>query len=120
MLVMLPRTRKAADVRRDDRVVLQSPITSAGDPGAEFKLRGRALVVKNKEQHLLCADIIESHSGWRPKPSWLFLAVLLEDVTYTVWRMDGTATMSRWSVEEGLPRTVLLRLDQEMGGYRFE
>lgn len=119
-LVMLPRTRKAADLRRDDRIVLQSPITNAGDPGAEFKLRGRVVVIEDRGQREATATAVQSDSGWRPHHSWLFLAVMIEDVTQTVWRTDGSATMTRWSVAENGTRTVQLRLDEVMGGYRFE
>jgi len=43
MLVMIPGTQKARDVLRDSRIVLQSPVTEAAEPGAEFKLRGHAV-----------------------------------------------------------------------------
>jgi predicted pyridoxine 5'-phosphate oxidase superfamily flavin-nucleotide-binding protein len=33
MLAMIPHSHKADDVRRDPRVVLQTPVTQAGDPG---------------------------------------------------------------------------------------
>ena len=33
MLVMIARSRKAGDVSRDPRIVLQSPVTEPGDPG---------------------------------------------------------------------------------------
>jgi hypothetical protein len=75
MLVMIPGTRKAGDVRRDSRIVLQSPITGAADPGQELKIRGRAAVVDDDVQREATADRIEAVSGWRPGPSWLFLAL---------------------------------------------
>lgn len=120
MLVMLPRTRKAADVRRDDRIVLQSPITNAGDPGAEFKLRGRAFAVEDRDQTDATANEIESSSGWRPGPTWLYLALMLQDVTHAVWSTDGSAMLSRWSVDQGMLPKVRLLLDMEAGGYRLE
>src|SRR5260370_1055749 len=43
MLVMIPGTQKAREVLRDSRVVLQSPVTEAAEPCAEFKLRGHAV-----------------------------------------------------------------------------
>lgn len=120
MLVMIPRTRKAADVRRDNRVVLQSPITTPGDPGAEFKVRGRALVVEDHAPRIAAADVIESYSGWRPQPSWLFLSVMVADVTHIIWRADGTATLTRWTMTSGSSKKVRLRLDMEMGGYKLD
>jgi predicted pyridoxine 5'-phosphate oxidase superfamily flavin-nucleotide-binding protein len=120
MLVMIPRTRKAADVRRDNRILLQSPIANAANPGAEFKLRGRALVVKDHAQRMAAAEVIESYSGWRPEPSWLFLSVMTADVTHIVWRPDGTATLSRWTVASGSYNKVRLRLDRGAGRYKSD
>lgn len=117
MIVMIPRTRKAADVRRDNRVVLQSPITSAGDPGPEFKLRGYARVVKDDERLTATTEAVASYSGWTPEPTWLFVAVMLTDVTHIFWTADGSATLSRWTGEGGLGERVHLRLDMGLGRY---
>jgi hypothetical protein len=117
MLVMIPRTRKAADIQRDDRVTLQSPIVDAGNPGAEYKLRGRALMVEDTDLREAAADVVESHSGWRPRPEWIFVAILLHEATYTLWKPDGTALMTRWTLTDGV-ETRSLRLDMDFGGYR--
>ncbi len=66
MLVMIPGTQKARDVRRDSRIVLQSPVTGAAEPGAEFKLRGRAAGITGDALRTATADTIETVSGWRP------------------------------------------------------
>jgi hypothetical protein len=117
MLVMIPRTRKAADIKRDDRVAMQSPIVDAGNPGAEYKLRGRALIVKDADMREAAADVVESHSGWRPRPQWVFVAILLQEATHTLWQPDGTALMTRWTLTDGVD-TRSLRLDMDFGGYR--
>jgi len=39
MLVIIRGTHKARDVLRDPRLVLNTPVTDAADPGCEFKLR---------------------------------------------------------------------------------
>lgn len=65
MLVMIPQTRKVADIRRDRRLVLQSPIANPGSPGTEFKLRGVGAPEDEEEQRRAAADAIESFSGWR-------------------------------------------------------
>jgi len=58
-VVMLPQTRKAEDVRRDERVTLQSPITNAADPGAEYKLRGRGVTVNSDAHRQAIADAVD-------------------------------------------------------------
>ena len=118
-LVLIPRTRKASDVGRDPRVVLQSPIVDAASPGAEYKLRGAVEVVESGERREAIASAVEARSGWRPRNEWLFLAVLVADATHTVWDEDGTALMKRWSASGGGVESRRLELDMELGGYRL-
>ncbi|MDQ3916728.1 MAG: pyridoxamine 5'-phosphate oxidase family protein [Actinomycetota bacterium] len=120
VLVMIPNTRKAADVRRDNRLTLQSPITSAGDPGPEYKLRGLALPMESEEARESAASAVEAYSGWRPRPAWLFLSVVLSDASHTKWSPDGTALMRRWSLADGVVETRTQRLDMETGSYRSD
>jgi Pyridoxamine 5'-phosphate oxidase len=101
VLVMIARTLKAHDVLRDPRIVLNSPVTDAADPGAELKLRGRALRVEDASFCEAAADTIEAVSGWRPRPDWHVFAVDLDDVAYMLWR-DGDLEMDRWTEERGL------------------
>lgn len=117
-IVMLPKTRKARDVLRDARVTLQSPIVDAADPGAEYKLRGRAVPIEEEERRSAAADVVEASSGWRPRPTWLFLALAMTHVTHTLWSPDGTAEMTLWSADRPAVRKVSLGLDWELGGYR--
>lgn len=70
----------------------RGPITNPGNPGTEFKLRGVGALDDEDEQRRAAADAIESFSGWRPRPTWLFLRVMLEDVTCIEWKIDGTAS----------------------------
>lgn len=116
--VMIPNTRKAADLRRDNRVTLQSPITNPGNPGAEYKLRGRAMTIESTEERDTVARAIDSRSGWKPRPTWVFLRILVSDATHTVWVPDGTAVMKRWNLDDRRVEIQNLRLDMESGGYR--
>ena len=59
MLVIIPGTRKARDVLRDPRIVLQSPVTEAAAPGGEFKLRGEAVKVTDDIVRAETAEAIE-------------------------------------------------------------
>jgi hypothetical protein len=75
MLVMMAGSWKAADLLRDPRLVLNAPITNPDDPGAELKLRGRAVVVDDAELRHATAETIERASGWRPPDRWHFFSV---------------------------------------------
>ena len=115
MLAMIPRSHKALDVRRDPRVVLQTPVTQAGDPGDELKLRGRAVEVDDAQRDAT-ADAIEAGSGWRPGSSWLFLSVAVEAAAYLSWQ-QGEMLLLRWDRESGLQRPERRRLDFTAGMY---
>ena len=103
MLVMIEGTLKARDLLRDPRIVLNAPITDAADPGAEFKLRGRAVAADDPSQRAATADAIESSSGWRPPASWHYFAVRVDDVAHLVWEA-GALDMLHWRLDRGTRR----------------
>jgi hypothetical protein len=116
MLVMIPRTQKARDVIGDPRVVLQSPIANAADPGTEFKLTGRTITVVDGSQREAVARQIEVASGWRPRPAWLFLAVGIERVAILEWQKDELI-LTRWDPSRGIHGPERRRLDVDAGTY---
>src|SRR6266700_385786 len=89
MLVMIPGTHKARDVLRDSRIALQSPVTEAAAPGAEFKLRGYAAEVTGDALQTATADTIETVSGWRPPRTWLYLSIAVQAAAYLAWTGEG-------------------------------
>ena len=118
MLVMIPGTRKARDVR-DSRIVLQSPVTEAAEPGAEFKLRGQAAEVTGDTMRLATADRIETVSGWRPPRTWLYLAVAVQAAAYLAWTGEEM-TLTRWDGDRGLRGPERRHLDPGAGIYRHQ
>jgi hypothetical protein len=116
MLVIIAGSRKAMDLARDPRLTLQSPVADPGDPGVEVKLRGRVGEV-DTAQCAATADAIAASSGWRPQPSWRFLAVDIEAVAVLAWQ-EGEMLLTRWDRRGGLRPAVRLRLDAEASAYR--
>jgi Pyridoxamine 5'-phosphate oxidase len=116
MLVIVAGSQKARDLARDPRLTLQSPIPNPGDPGAELKVRGRVTEVDD-DQRAATTGAVEAASGWRPRPSWRFLAVELEAVALLVWER-GDMVLSRWDRREGLRPRMRLQLDPEASEYR--
>lgn len=116
MLVMIAGSRKARDVSRDPRVVLQSPVSEAEDPGTELKLRGRVAGVDDA-QRATTADAIEAASGWRPLSSWRFLSIEIESVALLEW-IEGEMLLTRWDRVHGLHAAERRRLDREESRYR--
>jgi Pyridoxamine 5'-phosphate oxidase len=115
MLAMIPHTHKARDVRRDRRVVLQTPVTHAGDPGGELKLRGRAVEV-DAGQREATANAVQARSGWRPGTSWLIVSVALESAAYLGWE-QGELLLLRWDHRGGAQPPERRRLDHQAGRY---
>src|SRR4051794_39683742 len=65
-LSMLWQSRKAADLRRDDRILVHSIITSRDGDLGEVKMRGRALPVTDLEQRRKYCEAVAA-LGWRPE-----------------------------------------------------
>ena len=105
MLVMIRDTHKAHDVLRDPRLVLNTPVTDAADPGSEFKLRGRAVAVDDPALVEATADATDASSGWRPPADWHYFAIEVEDVALMDWER-GELTMTRWSRGGGVERVT--------------
>jgi hypothetical protein len=101
MLVMIAGTLKARDLRRDPRLVLNSPVIDPADPGAEFKLRGRAVDIDDEELREATANAIEATSGWRPPDDWHFFSIDIEDAAHIAWER-GVMDMTRWSRRAGI------------------
>ena len=115
MLVMIAGSRKAGDVSRDPRIVLQSPVTEPGDPGTELKLRRRAAEV-DQAQRAATAAAIEAASGWRPRPSWRFLSIEVQSVAVLEW-IEGEMVLTCWDRLRGLRAPERRRLDLEQSRY---
>jgi hypothetical protein len=114
-LALIPRSYKARDLGGDPRLVLQSPVTDAEDPGEELKVRGRA-VAADAEMRRAIAEAVEDSSGWRPRESWLLVTVELEAVAHIEW-IHGDMVLRRWSAATGRRPPESRRLDMDAGAY---
>lgn len=100
-VAMMPQTLKARDLLRDPRLVLNVPITDPHDPGAEFKVRGRAVVVDDPAERRATGDAIKAASDWRPRDDWHLFTVEVEEAALMVW-VEGALQMTKWSRAGGL------------------
>lgn len=116
MLVMVAGSRKARDLSRDPRIVLQSPVSEPEDPGTELKLRGRVVEVDDAQRDAT-ADAIEAASGWRPRRTWRFVSVEIESAASLEW-IEGDMLLTRWDRAHGLAPTERRRLDLDESRYR--
>jgi hypothetical protein len=79
---------KLADVRRDRRVLLHSPMLNADDPNDEFKLRGRAVDIEDPA-------LREKAALWTAPPAFDAFRVDLESVAFVEWA-KGERSVSLW------------------------
>jgi len=92
------RTRKAADLTRDPRVLVHSVVTSRDGTGGEYKVRGQAISETDAAVHEGYATVVASTLGWQPEPGRFHLfRIDVEDVTYIRWD-DATNNqyVTRW------------------------
>jgi hypothetical protein len=82
-LSMLWGSAKAADLRRDPRILVHSVITGQDGGEGEFKIRGRALAEHDAGVQRRYAAAVATALGWNPEPGRFHLfAVDIEQVTF--------------------------------------
>jgi hypothetical protein len=115
--VMVAGSWKARDIQRDHRMVIQTPVTEAANPGSEFKLRGVALSADPALREAI-TRAVHAKSGWRPEPSWRFIDVDIRAASLQSWTPeDGDMVLTRWDREHGLRATERRQLDMQTSRY---
>ena len=103
-LSMMWRSHKAADLLRDDRVLLHSVVTSRDGSEGEVKLRGRAVVVDDSAERRRYCDAV-TVLGWSPEePFFHLFKVDIADVAYVRYAPTGDQYVTRWPVREEVVR----------------
>ena len=88
-LGMMWRSRKALDLRRDSRCVVNSTVSDRLGTEGEFKVYGRAVEVTDLEERSRFADAVFAAIGYRPEePEFHCFAVAIETVSYTQLKDD--------------------------------
>jgi hypothetical protein len=81
-LSMMLGSRKAADLARDERVLLHSIVTARDGAEGEVKLRGTVRSVDDRETHQRYAEQVSAALGWSPEPGRFHLfRVVIDEVT---------------------------------------
>jgi hypothetical protein len=92
------RTRKAADLELDPRILVHNIVTDREGTAGEYKVRGQAVSESDSEVHRAYAETVESLLGWTPEPGRFHLfRVDIEDVTFIRWDpATNDQFVSRW------------------------
>ena len=92
------KTRKAADLGRDPRVLVHSIVTTRDGTNGEYKVRGTAIADLDAGVHEQYANEVEARLGWKPEPGRFHLfRIDVTDVTFIRWD-DATNDqyVTRW------------------------
>jgi hypothetical protein len=95
-------SRKAADLRRDPRILVHSIVTSRNGQDGEYKLRGTALEEPDPARQSRYAEEVAARLGWRPEPGKFHLfRIGIADISYIRWD-DATNDqyVTRWPAGE--------------------
>lgn len=110
LLGMMFRSRKALDLLRDPRCLVQTTVRDREDLAGELKLRGRAVPVED-------ADVIERYGqalfekiGWRPSGQFHLFALDIEDAVFIKYLENGDQQLIEWRAGSP-PRERLRRFD---------
>jgi Pyridoxamine 5'-phosphate oxidase len=92
------RTRKAADLQLDPRLLVHSIVTGRDGTAGEYKVRGRAVAEDDPAVHRAYAETVQSQLGWQPEPGRFHLfRVDVDDVTFIRWdSATNDQYVSRW------------------------
>jgi hypothetical protein len=62
---------------------------------------------------------IEDASGWRPRPSWVFVEFGVQAAAVLSWNPDtGEMLLTRWDADHGLRGAETRHLDMQASRYR--
>lgn len=96
MMGMMSGSRKAADLLRDPRISVHSPVTDWGGVEGDVKLYGTAEPVEDRARRLALFAAIDAAHGWEPDPSepdddpdYHMFAVDITSAGYTRFGPDG-------------------------------
>ncbi|MFN2589005.1 MAG: pyridoxamine 5'-phosphate oxidase family protein [Actinomycetota bacterium] len=105
-LSMLWGSRKAADILRDDRVLVHSIVTDRDGGTGEFKVRGRAVTERDPGVQEAYAQTVARELGWEPRPGRFHLfRVDVGDVTFIRYdSASGDQFVARWPAGEEFVR----------------
>lgn len=97
-LSMLWGSYKAADLKRDPRILVHNIVTGPDGAAGEYKVRGRAVEERSREVQEGYAREVRERLGWDPEPGRFHLfRVEIEDVTVIRYVTEsGDQFITRW------------------------
>ena len=106
-LGMMWRSRKALDLLRDPRCLVQTVVCNRNDPAEDLKLRGRAVDVQDPAAIERYCQALQEAIGWRPEGSFHLFALEIESAAFIKYLENGDQQLKEW--RPGSPAQERLR-----------
>ena len=95
-LGMMWQSRKALDLLRDPRCAVNSAVIDKNDTAGEFKLRGRAVDVRDADTVERYCRTLKEATGWRPEGSFHLFRVDIESAHFIKYAENGDQLLTEW------------------------
>ena len=97
-LGMMWRSRKALDLLRDPRCLVQTVVCNRNDPAEDLKLRGRAADVQDPATIERYCRALQEAIGWRPEGQFHLFALEIESAAFIKYLENGDQQLKEWQL----------------------
>jgi hypothetical protein len=98
LMAAMAWSHKAADLRRDPRYMLHSPVTGPDTGEAEFKLSGSAV----QSDHASHRSVADAWWSGYPASAAVIFELRLDAAVYVTWDTSAQLmTVEQWSIRHG-------------------
>ncbi|MBI2912397.1 MAG: pyridoxamine 5'-phosphate oxidase family protein, partial [Chloroflexi bacterium] len=95
-LGMMWQSRKALDLLRDPRCVVHSAVIDKNDPAGEFKLRGKAVDVRDPATVERYCHALKEATGWRPEGPFHLFGIDIDHAVHIKYLENGDQYVMEW------------------------
>ena len=95
-LGMMRRSRKALDLLRDPRCLVQTTVRDREDAAGELKLRGRAADIQDPATVERYCQALQEAIGWRPEGQFHLFALEIESAVFIKYLENGDQQLKEW------------------------
>ncbi|MDP2673783.1 MAG: pyridoxamine 5'-phosphate oxidase family protein [Dehalococcoidia bacterium] len=97
-LGMMWRSRKALDLLRDPRCLVQTVVCNRNDPAEDLKLRGNAAGVQDGATIERYCQALQEAIDWRPQGRFHLFALEIESAAHIKYMENGDQVVREWRV----------------------
>ena len=95
-LGMMWRSRKALDLLRDRRCLVQTTVRDREDRSGELKLRGRAVDIQDPATIERYCQALQEAIDWRPEGQFHLFALEIESAAHIKYLENGDQVLREW------------------------